>query len=113
MNLYEANQAIYQNAPSITDRDGAQAQIRNYLTTHPSKYYLMLNNDERYYTLYTFKNEFKFNKMAKEILDISLNLGDIKDIVTSDNGYLEFWIIYKEKPTMFILFDYTRGVIEI
>lgn len=113
MNLYEVNQAMYQNVPPITDFDGAQRQIKNYLEVHPSKYYLMLNNEERYYTLYTFKEQYKFGDMADDILEIARDLGEIKDITTNSSDALEFWIMYNNKPTLFMLFDYTDGVIEV
>lgn len=113
MNLYEANQAMYKGVPSITDMHGVWKQIRNYLKTNPSKYYLMLSNEKRYYTLYKFKDSLKFNEMASEILDITKDLGEFKDVMVNDNGALEFWIVYDGEPTMFVLFDYTRGVVEV
>ncbi len=113
MNLYEANQAMYQNVPPITDMHGVWKQIRDYLKAHPSKYYLMLSNERRYYTLYTFKEEYKFSDMADNILEITKQLGEFKDVTVNDNGALEFWIMYEGYPTMFVLFDYTRGVVEV
>lgn len=113
MNLYEANQAMYQKVPPITNFDGAQKQIKNYLKAHPSKYYLMLSNEKRYYTLYTFKEGYKFNDMADNILEIAKDLGEIKDITVNSGDALEFWIVYDGEPTMFLLFNYTDGVVEI
>lgn len=113
MTLYEANQEMYKGVPSITDMHGVWKQIRDYIKAHPSKYYLMLSNEKRYYTLYTFKGEYKFGDMASEILDISKDLGEFKDVMVNDNGALEFWIVYDGEPTMFVLFDYARGVVEV
>ncbi|MCM1324371.1 MAG: hypothetical protein NC218_09425 [Acetobacter sp.] len=73
----------------------------------------MLSHENRYYTLYTFKDTMKFNEMASEILDITKDLGEFKDVMINDNGALEFWIVYNGEPCMFVLFDYARGVVEV
>lgn len=113
MNLYEFNQAMYQNVAPITRFDGMRKQIKDYLKAHPSRYYLMLNNEKRYYTFYTFRKEYKFDTMTDNILEIIKDLGEIKDVTVNDSDALEFWIVYDGRPTMFLLFDYTRGVIEV
>lgn len=117
MKLYEFNQLSYAGLPSLSSEKelkDARNYIKNYLKENPSIYYLMLNNDKRYYTLYTFVDGYKFDEMAKEILEIALELGEIKSIEKNENtGVLEFWIMYEEECHMFVLFDYSRGVVEV
>lgn len=118
MNLYEMNKTGYAGLPSYTPEDLHQAKklVVNFLKAHPSNYYLMLNNEENvhYYTLYTFKDGYKFSAMADEIIDISKDLGDIKSIENAEDGVsLEFWIMYHGECRVFYLFDYAGGVIEV
>ena len=54
MTLYELNQAGYSSLPDMTYADILNniKEISKYLDKHPSKYYALLNNDLRYYTLF-------------------------------------------------------------
>lgn len=115
LTVYDYNKLGYGALPPY-DSEGlrlAEKNIREYLKRYPSKYYLMLNNDEHYYTIYTFKNEYKFTEMAKEILQIAKELGPIHGVEDGGNGALELWIKYNGECQLFYLFDYTRGVVEI
>ena len=116
MKAYELNQIGYASVPALTDEELAKSEklIKEFLKNNPSKYYLVLNNDVRYYTFYTWKNEFKFNEMAHEILDIMLELGEIKSIEKSEvASAIEFWVMYRGECHMFLLFNYENGVVEV
>lgn len=115
LTVYEYNKKGYASLPPY-DSEGlklAEKNIKEYLKNLPSKYYMMVNNDEHYYTLYTFKNEYKFTEMAKEILQIAKELGPIHGVEDGGNGALEFWINYNGECQLFYFFDYARGVIEV
>lgn len=116
MNMYEFNQAGYSGLPNYTDSDffKANKDILEYLKNHSSKYYMLLNNDEHYYTLFTFKDNFKFKEMSMEIIDIIKELGNVKSIeLTEDGNAIEAWIMYNGQCQVFYLFNYERGVIEV
>lgn len=108
----------YQNVAPISDIKYIHKSVANYLQDNRAKFYMLLNNGQRYYTLFFWKHKDrkgeKVNKLASEITDIVTELGPVKDIVKNEiNGALEFWVDYKGEPTIFVLFDYTRGVVEI
>lgn len=117
MNLYEMNKIGYASLPTMTEKELEKSceLIRNFLTSNPSKYYLMLNNEARYYTIYTFRpNYANFSEMAQTIIEIAAGLGEIKSIeLTNDESAVEFWIVYEGECKVFYLFDYSKGVVEI
>lgn len=115
MNLYEFNQNVYASLPPL-DKDGlkkAEKNLIQYLTTFDSNYYMLLNNESRYYTLFTYKNKIHdYHTMASEILSIVKGIGTVKGI--ERNGpVIEFWIMHEEQCKIFMLFDYERGVVRV
>lgn len=117
MTLYELNQAGYAALPKMTKAELEQAEekIVNYLKSNDSKYYMMINNEINYYTLYTYNSLHDYEKMAKEMIDVAKTLGSIKGIELSDSEeYIEFWILdKKDMCRAYLMFNYEAGVIEI
>lgn len=85
-------------------------EIKKYLDEHPSKYYALLNNGLRYYTLFAVVS--KPSELISEIIGIVTSLGKVKSIEATDS-MVEFWIEYKDECHMFAFFDYNNGVIEV
>lgn len=116
MNMYEFNQIGYAALPNYLEEDfhKAKKNILDFLKSHSSTYYMFLNNTEHYYTLFTFKDNFKFKEMSDEIIDIIKELGEVKSIELSEDGNaIEAWIMYNGQCQVFYLFNYERGVIEV
>ena len=116
MNMYEMNKIGYAGLPEMTVEEiqNSIPIIRQFLSNNASNYYMLLNNECKYYTLFKFVNEYKFKEMAAEIISIILPLGKIKSIELTESGQaMEFWIEYDGECRVFYLFDYARGVIEI
>jgi hypothetical protein len=118
MNLYSFEQDAQGKLPDYTDADilKAKRRVQDFLSSNPSQYYMMLCNEERYYTLYTFTGYYKFAEMAEEIIDIASHIGAIKDVSISDeHDAMLFWIVPDgdDLPHLYALFDYTQGVVEI
>ena len=115
MTLYEFNQAGYSNMPDMTEEQIKKAYkdvVIPFLEQHPSSYYLLLNNDQHYYTFFVF-NEFSvIDHLAGELVSLAQELGPIKSIEVSGDA-LELWISYNNSTEAFMFFDYQRGVIEI
>ena len=65
MTLYEMNQIAYNKLPKMpkTEIRRATEKLEQFLTKHDSKYYMMLNVDGRYYTVYTYNQEHDVKKM--------------------------------------------------
>ena len=116
MKMYEMNQVGYASLPNMTSEElnNARKTIKQFLQLNPSSYYLMLNNEAHYYTVYTFIDGYKFDDMSKEIIEIAAELGDVKSIeLAEDKQKVEFWINYAGECRVFYLFDYARGVVEV
>ena len=118
MTLYEMNQAGYASISAMTNSEIETAIIKDileYLNAHPSKYYMLLNNDEHYYTLFVRKSVVCTAKgLADEIIDVVKTLGQLKGIeYNQEQEYVEFWISNSDQTIMFALFDYEKGVIEV
>lgn len=114
MTLYELNQAGYASLPKMTkaELEKAKGNIITFLDSNDSRYYMMLNHDNKYFTLFTYENDANKNKMASEIISVSKTLGEIKAIEINGN-IVEIWILHGEKCDMYVFFDYTKGVIQV
>lgn len=119
MTLYEFNKAGYGSLPNMDEEALSQASIhvKEFLErkTPFSKYWLLLSNENKYYTIFHRNStNFSFNDLTSEIMSIAQDLGGIKSIELDDSGSaLEFWISYNGECSLFLLFDYTAGVIEV
>lgn len=119
MTLYEFNKAGYASLPDMTQDALYKASIyvKDFLEqkTPFSKYWLLLSNENKYYTIFHRNSQnFSFNNLTSEVMDIVSSLGGIKNIEKDSSGNaLEFWIDCNGECCLFLLFDYTRGVIEV
>ena len=85
MTLYELNQAGYASLPEMTDsqkEEAKQAIARyvNYYGTHAIEYFMLLNNDLHYYTVFSWISD-DFNKLVDEVMSIAEDLGQIKSTI--------------------------------
>ena len=120
MTLFELNQANYAQLPSKTQDQLEKSipYIVSFLDKSKSKYYLMLEREQRYFTVFAFpKGNYNPGALAHEIIDLISHLGEVKSIEedAAGAGMLEIWLIpHGEKECrMYGLFDYSEGVIEI
>lgn len=113
--FYEFNQQNYHALPNMPENafEGARDNLVEWLENHKSTYYMLLNNDKHYYTV--FVNKTNWTKgLANEVISIARELGNVKSIEKSnDNAAYELWISDDETCHCYFLFDYTQGVIEI
>lgn len=114
MTLYELNQAGYNSLPTMTEEELNKAKdaILQYLTTFDGEYYVLLSNEKRYYTLFTYAWRRNYFDMANEILSIASELGEIKAI-ERDGDMMEFWISSDGNCNMYALLNYDQGVIKV
>lgn len=113
MNIYEFNKGIYANIPPMKD-ENARTVVFNYLNANKATYYLMLNHDIHYYTLFHVKDEWRASLISFDMMEIFNELGDIVDVIDNkDNGMLEVWIRQEDEVLMFGLFNYDQGVVEV
>lgn len=117
MNLYELNQAGYASLPNMTSKAKRKAKNNIFAfleKNNLSKYFMILNNEIRYYTVYTYANNYyKPDEMAEEMMSVMEELGSLKSVEVTDN-MVEFWITGKDGVCrMYACFPYDRGVIEV
>ena len=115
MTVYDINKAAYKQQKTLS-RDKILSylpQINKFLTINPSNYYMLLNNELHYYTMFVWKNG-AVNDMTSELLKVVKSLGEVKGIEVQID-MIEFWVYDKEKDDCFIypFFSYAEGVIEI
>ena len=115
MTLYEMNQIAYNKLPKMPKAEIRRAteKLEQFLTEHDSKYYMMLNVDGRYYTVYTYNQEHDIKKMAFEMIDVAKRTGITASLDEVENDMVEFWIQQDKTCSMYAMFDYTQGVIEV
>lgn len=115
MNLYEFNKNLYKSVPAMS-ASNVQTVIKEYLEKYPSSFYLMLNHDKHYYTVFHVEDidHMITNKSVHTIWSIVRELGEVVDAMIGDNGMLEFWIRQDpETILMFGFFNYERGVVKL
>lgn len=128
MTLYEINQAGYASLPKMAKSAISAAEdkvadwIQAILSEHGGEniYFMLLNNDLRYYTLFNWRalspkeGGGDSEDVVREIFSIVKDLGTLKSIELNSNGAWEFWVTLPNTAThAYYLFDYTQGVIEI
>ncbi len=74
---------------------------------------MLLNNELRYYTLYTWQGEKNPKAMASELINIVRPLGKLKSVELNDYGAVEFWVSDAEECHMYVFFNYDQGVIKV
>lgn len=115
MNLYELNQAGYSNLPNLTKSAIAKKaeDITLFLAANPAKYYMLLNVDGKYYTVF-HKQDCKVSPLIDSLLDIVKSLGDLKGIDwNKENNILEFWVQQGLECNMYGFFAANQFIIEV
>lgn len=105
---------VTQLAPLTNEQiEEAKALIKEYTTTELGGYYMLLNNELRYYTVFLTKTSFLegVRPVEDEVIDCLHDIGVIKSITVNDDGVLECWVTADDKSYPLFLFDYTKGVI--
>lgn len=115
MTLYEVNQQVYNQLPKITkaELEKAKDRLLKFISNHNDTYYMMLNHDKKYYTIFVIKRGDRIIEMINEIIDVSKSLGQIKGIEITDQEMIEIWISNGDECNMYAVFPYDKGVIEV
>lgn len=115
MNVYELNQNAYNNLPNMTKSAIAKGaeKITLFLAANPGTYYMLLNADGRYYTIF-HKRDCKVSPLVSELIDIVKSLGTLKGIEwNKENQMIEFWVQQGMTCNMFGFFNYDKGVVKV
>lgn len=95
------NKAINEVASYIVDES----------VLHDKKYWMLLNNERKDYTVI---HPFTVDGMASELAETLTNRGAVLDATKQEDGSYEIWIRDPETDENFVyyLFDYTNGIVE-
>jgi hypothetical protein len=122
INMYAFNRANMGKLPILTKKglEGAKQVVVNFVNEKLAQYYMLLNHDNRYFTLFNFNsnvtNDAKVSLMGNDVVECMQNCNfGIIDISKDESGdALEVWVkdLETEVVYMYLLFPYDFGVIE-
>lgn len=114
INLYDLNKQLVEQLPDYNEDnlEIGKSLINEFLKTTNSSYYMLLNKDINYYTVFAI-NLFSEKCCADEIMACITELGAVKSISkTDDEQAIEIWIKQEDNISVMYLFNYAGGVIE-
>lgn len=117
MSLYDLNQQIMSQLDPLMDDNfnAAMDLIDSWCEKEPDDFYMLLNNDLRYYTVFSArsKKNMEFHSLGEAVLVVMRELGAIRSVdLTSDSNAIEIWTDYEDTPQCFMLFPYDKGIVE-
>ena len=116
VSLYEMNQNLIHNMPSLdkSGLKGAEKKFYKWLVNNSAEYYMLLCNQQRYYTVFhNSSSAINEKNYWNELLDVLSYCGDIK-LMEEDSGAFSIWATWKNGDTdCLYLFPYDQGVVKI
>lgn len=114
--LYQVNQAAIGSLPEYTDEQFTKAKelIKTYVTDTNNRYYMLLNNEEHYYTVFEVGINPKYQSIEDEVISCLREVGTVKTIAKDDDtNVIECWLSTdKDHTYVYYLFPYDKGVIK-
>lgn len=119
LNMYDINKQVISQLPSLSieEIENKQEVIDEYQNQEQAKYYMLLCNELKYYTVFhieEFDGGNQFSYLSNEVLScVTGFVDDIKGIdLTEDKNAIEFWFVKNDETYVMYLFNYDLGVIE-
>ena len=111
--LYEANQELMKKEKEMSKSETLEAVKKTMtLFNNGQKYFMLLCNDRRDYTVFHRNNTKVFNSPDNDLADCILNRGSLLAIDETNEGNFEIWIKIDGTPYCYYLFPYDFGIIE-
>ena len=111
--LYEANQELMKKEKEMLKSETLEAVKKTMtLFNNGQKYFMLLCNDRRDYTVFHRNNIKVFNSPDNDLADCILNRGSLLAIDETNEGNFEIWIKIDGTPYCYYLFPYDFGIIE-
>ena len=111
--LYEANQELMKKEKEMSKSETFEAVKKTMtLFNNGQKYFMLLCNDRRDYTVFHRNNTKVFNSPDNDLADCILNRGSLLAIDETNEGNFEIWIKIDGTPYCYYLFPYDFGIIE-
>ena len=115
MSLYDMNKQIMFQMPELNEEKivAAKNLIKEYDITFESKYYMLLCNEYKYYTIFNCEKQYK-ETLEDVVFECLNNVGQVVSVdKTEDNAAIEIWVKLEKEAKVFYLFDYDKGVVEL
>lgn len=116
MTTYELNKLAYAQLPILADssseRGIALRVLDEYIHNNEGHYFMLLNNDVRYYTIFSMYDNFEESYLSA-LDDCIRAIGDLISIEYNEEmNSCECWFKIGDEAIMYIFFVYDTGVIE-
>lgn len=116
MNTYELNKIVYAQLPVLTqaspERGTALQILTKFIQEHNNKYFMFLNNDVHYYTIFNIQDTFE-ESIYSALDDCIQAIGDLISIEFNEvTDACECWFKVGDEALMYVFFVYDMGVIE-
>ena len=116
MTTYELNRLAYAQLPILADssseRGIALRVLDEYIHNNEGHYFMLLNNDARYYTIFSMYDNFEESYISA-IDDCIRAIGDLICIEYNEEmNSCECWFKIGNEASMYVFFVYDMGVIE-
>lgn len=89
-------------------------KLRKYAENTNNRYYMLLCNDRRDFTLFRLKEKELKNRinMIEDLKECLQNRGDIIDVNEDENGGMEIWLKIDKEAFAYYFFPYDAAIIE-
>lgn len=116
MTTYELNRLAYAQLPILADssseRGIALRVLDEYIHNNEGHYFMLLNNDARYYTIFSMYDNFEESYISA-LDDCIRAIGDLICIEYNEEmNSCECWFKIGNEASMYVFFVYDMGVIE-
>ena len=117
--LYDLNKGVIQQQPDLTAKQITEKRklVENFIREKNNKYYMLLCNDRRDFTVFTLLDgeEDKSAAAAYEMVDECLiPRGIIKDIdLTQYKDAIEIWMLIDDEMYCYYFFPYDNAIVEV
>ncbi len=112
MSLYELNKTAVSQMPNYNQDklDDLCAEINQFEHGNGGFYYMLLNNENHYYTLLHLDKIADFNNIGEAVIELLSGLGPIVAHEVFED-HVEIWIKIGKEAFVYLLFNYDRGVV--
>lgn len=118
-NNYEINKQLVEknlNELSQEQINEKKEKIANFIKEKNNKYYMLLCNERKDYTVFTLTNKQEKNIETSKVLvdECLMNRGKIKAIdKTKDNQAIEIWLSMNKESFCYYFFPYDEAIVEV
>lgn len=117
---YDINKQLvskYEKEITQNDYDNLIDKFIEYIDNNIDKYYMLLCNEEKDYTIFHFPNDKKLidteNKAFQELKECLFNRGSLYGFdITEDKKAIEIWLLKENGMHCYYFFGYGDAVIE-